>query len=111
MKNSIQNLSYFTKRLRDNNFIVWKIFDGYNIGDPRKWTILINPGYESVYITCYVNEEVLENYPSFIINDGGIRFNSNIKIKTKSMEVIINELITKGVRMDSTLFKKEDNEK
>ena len=104
MKNRIKNLSYFVKRLKDNGFIVWKIMDQYNVGDPRKWTILINPGIESAYITCFVNDEYLDYQSSFSFDDGGIRFKNNLKIKTLSMEVIITHLIKNGIDPDPALY-------
>ena len=109
MKNKIKNCSYFMKRLRDNNFVVWKIFGEYNIGDSRKWTILINPGMESVYVTCYVNNEYLDYQPSFSFNDDGARFKNNLKLQTSSMEVIITHLVEHGVSPDSNLYRKEVN--
>ena len=104
-KKRIQNLSYFVKRLKDNGFITWKIMNKYNLGDPRKWTILVNPGLDSVYITCFVNDEYLDYEPSFSFDDGGVQFKNNLKIKTLSMEVIINHLYEKGVEPDQNLFK------
>lgn len=109
MKNKIKNCSYFTKRLRDNNFVVWKIFDEYNIGDSRRWTILVNPGMESVYITCYINDEVLDYQASFSFDDDSTRFKNNMRIKTLSMEVIMTHLFEHGVTADSNLYKKEVN--
>ena len=109
MKNRIKNCSYFTKRLRDNNYIVWKIFDDYNIGDSRKWTILVNPGRVSCYITCYVNDEYLDYTPSFAFSDDGSRFKQNMKIKTISMEVIMTHLIESGIQPDSNLYRKDIN--
>ena len=107
MKNKIKNCSYFIKRLRDNNFVVWKIFGDYNIGDSRKWTILVNPGMESIYITCHVNNEVLDYEASFSFIDDGSRFKNTMKIKTQSMEVIMTHLIEHGVSPDSNLYKKD----
>ena len=109
MKNRIKNLSYFVKRLRDNGYVVWKIFNEYNIGDSRKWTILVNPGMESVFITCYVNDEYLDYQPSFSFSDDGSRFKNNLKIKTTSMEVVMTHLIESGIKGDSILYKKEIN--
>ena len=109
MKNKIKNCSYFIKRLRDNNFVVWKIFDDYNIGDSRKWTILVNPGMESVYITCHVNDEYLDYQGSFSFIDDGTRFKNNMKLQTVSMEVIMTHLIEHGVTTDSNLYKREIN--
>jgi hypothetical protein len=109
MKNKIKNCSYFIKRLRDNDFVVWKIFDEYNIGDSRKWTILINPGMESVYVTCYVNDEYLDYQASFSFSDDSARFKNNLKLKTTSMEVIMTHLIEHGVTPDSNLYKRVNN--
>lgn len=105
MKNRIKNLSYFVKRLKDNGYIVWKIMDSYNVGDTRKWTVLVNPGMESVFITCYINDSELDYNAVFEFDGGHLRFNNNIKIQTHSMEVIINYLIENDVTGDSNLFK------
>lgn len=97
MKNKISTLGYFTKRLKDNKYIVWKIFDAYNIGDARKWTVLVNPGYHSVYITCRINNESLKNESFYTFDDGNTYINDNISLQTESMQVIINKLISYGV--------------
>ena len=107
MKNKISTLSYFMKRLRDTKYIVWKIFDGYNVGDPRKWTVLVNPGYHSLYITCYINQDSLNNEATFSFDDGeawGI--SDGKKLQTKSMEIIVNKLMDLGVTPDSGLYVK-----
>lgn len=111
MKNKISTLSYFTKRLKDNKFIVWRIFDGYNIGDPRKWTVLVNPGYHSVYITCYIDNQSLNNEPVFGFDDGGAwGMNNNERLQTKSIQIVINRLIESGVTQDSTQYIKTEDE-
>lgn len=81
------------------------MFDSYNIGDPRKWTILVNPGFQSVYITCFINNETLQNQPMFMFDDGGayISYRDNIKLQTDSMQVIINKLISYGISGNSDL--------
>jgi hypothetical protein len=110
MKNKISTLSYFIKRLKDNNFVVWKIFDGYNIGDPRKWTVLVNPGFHSVYITCYIDNQSLKNEPVFHFDDGGAwGIKNNEKLQTKSIQIVINKLIEFGVTQDSTHYVREEN--
>ena len=78
MKNKIQTLSYFKKRLKDNGYVVWDIMNKYSMQDPRKWTVMINPSIESVFITCVVNREELGSLPEFEINDGGMRFQKNL---------------------------------
>ena len=108
MKNKIQTLSYFKKRLKDNKYIVWDIMKKYSLEDPRKWTIMLNPSIESVFITCVVNRESLGDLPEFLFNDGGMRFQKNITIKTSSMEVIVNFLTDRGVLPDDSLYVKKD---
>lgn len=95
------------KRLKDNKFVVWKIFDGYNLGDPRKWTVLVNPGYHSIYITCYIDNESLKDEPVFVFDDGNAwGFPRDTRIQTHSMQYIINKLIDNGITPDSTAYKK-----
>lgn len=89
------------KRLRDNGFIVWRVFNNYGKHDPRRWTVLVDPGYSSVFITCFTNKDFLDDI-MFELNDGGIRFNRNFSIKTDSIEVIIRYLLDKGVNNNPT---------
>jgi len=95
-KNKIKTPSYFIKRLRDNGFITFRLFDRYAKEDPRRWTILVDPGGASVFITCYQNKDFMNDI-MFEINDGGFRFNKNFSLKTESIEVIVRYLISKGV--------------
>lgn len=95
-KNKITTPGYFMKRLRDNGFIVLKVFNGYGTPDPRRWTVLVDPGGASVFITCFHNKDFL-NEIMFELNDGGIRFNKNYCIKTDSIEVIIKYLLQREV--------------
>jgi len=74
--------------------------------DPRKWTVMINPSIESVFITCIVNREQLGDIPEFEVNDGGLRFQKNLTLKTNSMEVLINLLSKKGIVADDSLYAK-----
>jgi hypothetical protein len=95
-KNSIRTPSYFSKRLKDNGFIVFKIFNGYGQQDSRRWTVLVDPGVASVYITCYTNREFGGDV-MFEFSDGGVRFPKNFSLKTDSIEVVISHLIKHGV--------------
>lgn len=106
MKNKISTLSYFTKRLKDNGYVVWKIFDKYMIGDQRKWTVLINPGFHSLYITCMVNMEEINDTPTFMFDDGNIYMRKDLLLKTHSIESVIQRLHESGVTSDSESFKK-----
>jgi len=106
MKNKISTQGYFVKRLKDNGYIVWRIFDKYNIGDHRKWTLLINPGFQSVYITCIVNMESIDDTPIFSFDDGGLYIRKDLQLKTSRIEDIINHLIKYGVTPDAEEFRK-----
>jgi len=97
-KNKITTISYFLKRLRDNKFVALKLWEGYSKYDSRKWTILVDPGGVSLYITCYQNKD-FNGEKMFEFNDGGNLFPKNFSIKTLSMEVIITKLIERGVPM------------
>ena len=98
-KNSIKTPSYFCKRLKDNGFIVLKMFQGYAKEDPRRWTVLINPGESSVFITCYHNKD-FAGHIMFEFDDGGRRFPKNWSLKTESIEVVITHLLEKGLSND-----------
>jgi hypothetical protein len=107
-KNKIKTAGYFIKRLRDSGFIVLKMFFRYGKHDPRRWTVMVDPGSTSVFITCFNNKESLDEI-SFELNDGGILFPKNFSIKTNSLEVIINYMLSKGVRQadSSSLYIKK----
>lgn len=96
MKNKIHTPGYVIKRLKDNGFIVWKIFNNYLDSDSRYWTILVNPGMESVYITCHQNKDMLGDIV-FEFNDGGKYFKNRFYLSTNSIEVIVDKLIKAGV--------------
>ena len=108
MKNSVKNLGYLIYRLKNCGYVVWKIKDKYNVGDTRKWTILVNPGLESVYITCCVNEQELDYSPVFKFDGGSLRFSNGLQLSTKSVESIVEYLMENGVTPDSNLFRHKD---
>lgn len=95
-RNKISTPSYFIKRLKDNKFITFKMFDKYEQSDPRRWTVLVEPGRASVYITCYENKD-FANEIMFEFNDGGRLFPKNYSLRTDSIEIIISHLLRKGV--------------
>lgn len=96
MGNKIQTPGYIIKRLRDAGFVVWKCFNCYADGDTRKWTILIDPGNASVYLTCFQNKELISGI-CYHLDDGGQRFSEHTFLKTESAEVIIKALVDAGV--------------
>ena len=101
VKNKIKTAGYFIKRLKDNGFVVFKMFNAYSSADPRRWTVLVDPGYHSVYITCFTNKEEKGDV-LFEFDDGGNNFNKGFYLKTNSIEVVINSLLEKGINNDPT---------
>jgi len=99
ISNKIKTAGYTIKRLRDNGFVTLKIFNAYSDADPRRWSILIDPGVSSVYLTCYHNKDNL-NEILFEFDDGGVRFKKGFYIKTDSVEVLINKLIENNINND-----------
>jgi hypothetical protein len=95
-KNKITTLSYFVKRLKDSGFNVWKICNNYAQSDPRKWTVMIDPGNASVFVTCYENRD-FKSEKMFEFNDGGRLFPKNFSLKTTSIEVVVTTLIERGI--------------
>lgn len=102
VKNKIKTAGYFIKRLKDNGFVVLKMFNAYSDADPRRWTVLVDPGFHSVYITCFSNKNE-KGEVMFEFDDGGNRFNKGFYLKTDSIEVVVNNLIEKGVNNDPKL--------
>lgn len=100
VSNKIKTAGYFIKRLKDSGFVVFKMFNAYNNTDPRRWTVLVDPGVSSVYITCYSNKNEI-NETLFEIDDGGNLFSKGTYFKTDSIETIISTLIQKGVNNDA----------
>ena len=106
-KNKITTQGYFIKRLRDNGFIVDRAFSRFNEHDSRRWTVMVNPGQESVYITCFVNKE-FHGECMFELNDGGYNMPRNISLKTDSIEVIVTYLIEHGVSNEAVNLRIEE---
>ena len=100
-KNKIKTPGYFIKRLRDNKYGVIRMFQNYGEHDPRRWTVMVDPGGASVLITCYTNKE-FNNDIMFEFNDGGANFPKNYSIKTESIEVIVQELVKRNIQPIST---------
>ena len=96
VSNKIKTAGYFIKRLKDSGFVVFKIFNAYAATDSRRWTVLVDPGVASVYITCYQNKNEI-NEILFEFDDGGVKFSRGSFLKTESIETVITYLIEKGV--------------
>jgi hypothetical protein len=95
-KNKLRTPGYFIKRLRDNGFIVLRVFSVYAKHDSRRWTVIVNPSDASVFITCYLNRENFDEI-LFELNDGGNRIPRNFSLKTDSIESVVCFLLEHGV--------------
>lgn len=93
--NKPTTLGYFLKRVRDCGYRVEKLYTEYSENDPRIWTIIIDPSGASVFCTCFVNREQVGDY-YFEFYDGG-QYLPNYKIKTESIEVLIEQLNKYGI--------------
>lgn len=96
MANKIDTPGYLLKRLRQSGFIAIRLFNKFSDSDPRRWTIMIDPAGASIFVTCYENYPDVEDI-SFEFNDGGQNWPKNFFLKTKSVEVILYQLIEKGI--------------
>lgn len=102
-KNKITTCSYFIKRLRDSGYVVDKLFGEYAYIDPRSWTVVVDPNVASVIITCYNNHnEMGEEY--FELHDGGQFIPDRFKIKTSSIEVVIEYLVKFGINNKASTY-------
>ena len=91
-KTKITTISYFLKRLRDSGYVADKLYNGYSLSDCRSWTVIVDPDNTSIMITCFNNQNFLgEEF--FEIYDGGQYIPDNFRIKTSSIEVIIEYLV------------------
>lgn len=95
---NITNQSYFIKRLKDSGYVVWKIFDEFSEIDPRQWTVCIDPKVASIFCTYYVNGGTFGDENFFEIYDGGQYVRPiNVKLKTSSIEIVIQKLVEWGI--------------
>ena len=71
-QNKIKTPGYFIKRLRDCKFGVLRVFQGYGIHDCRRWTVLVDPGGASVYVTCYNNKAFNCSFKNEVVSNPGL---------------------------------------
>ncbi len=99
-KNNITTQGYFVRRLRNSGYITSRVYDRYSDSDQRKWTIVINPGEDSLLITCCDNGE----WPYrglYELNDGGRKIPKGYYVNTDSVEVIISHLLQFNIEAKS----------
>jgi len=107
-KSKPTTISYFMMRLRNSGYRVEKLFTEYGEMDPRVWTVVIDPGCASIICTCFCNKNGLgDNFFEFY--DGGQFLPSNVKIKTQSVEVLIDHLVRHGINNKDSHYPKNVN--
>jgi hypothetical protein len=103
-KIKITTVSYFLKRLRDSGYVADKLYTDYGENDSRSWSVIVDPKITSIIITCFNNKNFLgEEF--FEINDGGQYIPENFKIKTSSIEVVIEYLVKFNINNKSSTYK------
>lgn len=102
-KNKLKTAGYFVKRLKDAGYVTLRMFDKYSDKDARKWTVLVDPGGASIFITCFENRPFNGEY-LFGFEDSNQRFKRGYVLKTSSIEVVIQRLI------DQKVLQVDDNE-
>lgn len=109
-KNKLKTAGYFIKRLRDSGFETLRVFNRYSESDPRKWSVIVDPGRSSVFITCFENHHNNGDY-TFEFSDGNQFFRNNYSLKTHSIEVVVRKLVESGVAARDALNKDDEQEK
>jgi len=101
MANKLTTLGYMLKRLRDSGYVAHKVFTDYGVSDPRAWTLVIEPKISSVFCTCFINDPYLGD-SFFELYDGCQYIPSKLRLKTSSVEVLIEHLVKYGIVGSST---------
>jgi len=90
-KNKLTTCSYFIKRLRDCGYVTNKVYSDFSNSDARSWMVVVDPKETSVFITCYNNLSFFgEEF--FELHDGGQFIPDRFKLKTSSIEIVIEYL-------------------
>jgi hypothetical protein len=109
-KNKLKTAGYFIKRLRGSGFETLRVFNNYSDTDPRKWTIIVDPGNSSVFITCFENRPFKGEY-LFTFDDGNQIFRQNYSLKTDSIEVVVRKLVEHRVGAHNVLNNNDEQGK
>ena len=92
MTNKLTSLSYFIKRLRENGYVINPVFTGYSLLDSRAWTVILDPGCASIFVTCHKNDPVIGR-SCFELYDGGKFIPGRFKLETSSIKTFITYLV------------------
>ena len=104
-KNKLTTCSYFIKRLRDCGYVTDKVFTDFSDADCRSWVVVVDPKKTSVFITCYNNQNYFgEEY--FEMHDGAQYIPDRFKLKTSSIETVIEYLVKYNINNKATSYKK-----
>tara|TARA_Y100000310_G_scaffold316213_1_gene367675 strand:- start:468 stop:830 length:363 start_codon:yes stop_codon:yes gene_type:complete len=90
-KNNVATQGYFVRRLRKYGYEISRVYDRYSKDDKRKWTVVVNPGLDSIFITC-IDKGEWPYRGMYLFDDNGTIFPSSFYINTDSMEVILKYL-------------------
>ena len=89
--NKITTKSYFMKRLRDSGYVVDKVDHEFGDDSPVRWALLVDNGTSSVFVFCHLDG-------TFLFYDAQQYFKSpNLRLKTDSIEVIVESLNYLGI--------------
>ena len=103
-KTKITTVGYFLKRLRDSGYVADKLYTDYSLNDSRSWTVIVDPTNTSIMITCFNNKNHLgEEF--FEIYDGGQYIPDNFRIKTSSIEVVIEYLVKFNINNKASTYR------
>ena len=103
MGNKLTTMGYFMKRLRDSGYVVDRLFMTYSMTDSRTWSVVIDPGCASIFVTCYQNDpEMGQSY--FELFDGGKFIPGRLKLETNSIETFIGYLVNFGINNKSKVY-------
>jgi|TARA_R110002126_G_scaffold122632_3_gene264419 hypothetical protein len=107
MANKLTTMGYFMKRLRDSGYVVDRLFTGYSMIDARTWTVVVDPGCASLFVTCYQNDpEIGRAY--FEMYDGGKFIPGRLKLETSSIETFISYLVKFGISNKSRNYPRSE---
>jgi hypothetical protein len=86
MKNKLYTKSYIIKRLIEEGFNVQKLDITFSPEDSRYWILNINPKYQNILLTCFLDKINKDFYFRLYAGD------ANIKVRTLSAKVLIDSI-------------------